>query len=689
MYKYLILVVIAVWGGALNATAQTEAADSTMAVELNDVVVSASSIVNTATGYRVRLAGQEIVTAKSTTDVLNYLPNVSVEQGNIKINGLTASEITVNGRKIYDRSELERLSAEMIESVEVKYSGAAKNITNSAGGSIAIKLKPLHNNGYYGNAYAGSAYGRRQGIYNAFLGGSVFAKVGRLDIYEAPYLFGMDYDEWFEQRIESLVSGNEESNEKVRQNKRQGNFTNTLSLNYDINASHSLGVSWRTAYNKNKSSDFSSGSKSLMMRQPGHQSSNVVSATYTGTLSKKGDQLQVSADWMNRHAEMRQLFFNSPINDLLQNGNSNLYEINADFEHPFGKKHRFNTGFTYRRVHIEQDQSSSEIPDGIISRTKVTAQTPQPYASMQGNLWRFRYYAALNWQQNSVKVGSEKTYSQNAVNPSLQISLPFGDNSRHRVSVTYKHTLGNVPYDAISEKKTWVDPYSYSVGNRDLKASRDQYLTANISLWNSSLNFSASYSYTGNEILWQSFNDEVDPDVTYTKPINIGASHYYALRGEYMRKFFGVWTIKAFARLSFSPENQTISGVTYDKTRLHQYYSVFNSISFRDWGLGAEFWIEPTYRSYDRTMHTVYQCNVIAYKTFLKRTLQVRVDLKPFEQRRRIDRRTSDRLVSMRYTTPAQILKLQVTWFFMGGKKGIRVNVNNPSLGYEESRDNR
>lgn len=689
MYKYFIIAVIVALGSGLDAAAQTEAADSTDAVELRDVVVSASSIVNTATGYRVTLAGQDIVTAKSATEVLKFLPNLSVEQGIIKINGLTASEITVNGRKIYDRSELERLSAEMIQSVEVKYTPSAKTITNSAGGTIAIKLKPLLKNGFYGNVYGGGGYARRQGLYNAYLGGSIYAKVGRLNVYESTYLSGMDFKEWSTQHIEDLATGTKESTENARENLRSGGITNTLALNYDIHPSHTIGVSWRTNYNKAKSSHIDTDDKSLMMRSPNRSSSNVASINYTGILTEKGDALQINADWMNRHTTTHQLFFKSNGSDLSQHGVSNLCEANADYSLPFGEKHSLNAGLTYRWTQVIQDEYLLTNTPTEQSTVKVTAQTPQPYASMQGSFGRLRYYAALNWQENSLKVGSEKTYRQNAVNPTLQLSLPFGANDKHRASISYSHTLDNVPYDAITETKIWTDPYSYSVGNRNLKASRDQNIFANLSLWNNSLGLSASFNHTSNDVNWLSFNDESNPMVTYTKPFNIGGSNFYSFRVQFMRRFFGVWTLNGFARLEISPENQTIAGTHYGKTRLRQYYSINNSLNFNNWGAGLGYWIEPTFNSFDRTYHTVYQLDLRLYKIFLNKTLQVVLDIRPLEQRRRLDRRTSDRLISIRYTTPIETVKLQVAWFFSGGKKDIKVNVKKSSLEYTETRDAR
>ena len=57
----------------------------------------ASRTTNNAEGYTTNLRGTNIAKGKPTADVLGFLPNISRENGNFKINGLAVSEIYVDG----------------------------------------------------------------------------------------------------------------------------------------------------------------------------------------------------------------------------------------------------------------------------------------------------------------------------------------------------------------------------------------------------------------------------------------------------------------------------------------------------------------------------------------------------------------------------------------------------------------
>ena len=62
--------------------------------ELQEVTVIASRTTNNAEGYTTNLRGSDIAKGKPAVDVLGFLPNISRENGNFKINGLSASAIS-------------------------------------------------------------------------------------------------------------------------------------------------------------------------------------------------------------------------------------------------------------------------------------------------------------------------------------------------------------------------------------------------------------------------------------------------------------------------------------------------------------------------------------------------------------------------------------------------------------------
>lgn len=93
-------------------------ADSKM---LGEVVVKSSlpkTILKNG-GMTTTVAGSVLEKAGTMEHLLDRIPNVSAQNGNIKVFGRGEPIIYINGRQMRDRSELDRLSSDNIKSVEV------------------------------------------------------------------------------------------------------------------------------------------------------------------------------------------------------------------------------------------------------------------------------------------------------------------------------------------------------------------------------------------------------------------------------------------------------------------------------------------------------------------------------------------------------------------------------------------
>ena len=65
------------------------------------------------------VVGSVLEKAGTMEHLLDRIPNVSAQNGNIKVFGRGEPIIYINGRQMRDRSELDRLSSDNIKSVEV------------------------------------------------------------------------------------------------------------------------------------------------------------------------------------------------------------------------------------------------------------------------------------------------------------------------------------------------------------------------------------------------------------------------------------------------------------------------------------------------------------------------------------------------------------------------------------------
>ena len=312
-----------------------------------------------------------------------------------------------------------------------------------------------------------------------------------------------------------------------------------------------------------------------------------------------------------------------------------------------------------------------------------------PYVSAQGKFGKIGYYGGLNWQSNILYVDDEKTHVRRCLNPTFQLTIPLDRSNRYGLTVMYKRTLQSIPYDAISNKEVWEDANTYSIGNSDLKAPAEDYVSIMSRILGGKLNLSANMSRVKEQIIWQTFSDPHFLSVTYTKPINLSRPYLgYSFLAEYTQQLFGFWTLKGSAYVGFRKENAELSGVRYNETRLRQSYSLSNSFDFgKGWGGYAKAYFEPTFRSMDRTYHKVWNVECRVYKSFLKDDLYVWIDFQPCGRRRRLDRMSADRKVSMAYTTPVQHLSLSIQYYFRGGKKDINVDTGRTTIGYNEIND--
>lgn len=666
--------------------------DTIKTVNLDELVVTASNVTHNALGYRINMANQKIAKGKNSIELLQFIPNVTSIDKRILINGKPAGQITIDGRKVYDMTELENIPGEYIESINVQYISGAGYLSENRGGIIAIKLKKAPENGLFGSLSGSGLVLRKAGAESAGLNGAVRARIGKLSIYEAPYYRWFNFSEWtrecFSYETEKEVTNTRQKDKGMR-------FQNNFSINYEFNKNHNIGFYWFSDFLNKRTRFNDTDTHQLTLLPKTKQFKNVFSVNYTGTLNDNGDRLVMSAEMMNRNFDLNQHFFPaSPEEQTVgsytgrrRSQMANLWQLKADYFHKFNDNINMNIGGVYKttNLHNNTEDFNSLINCIAVDRQRIVSRTPMPYASLSGSFGKIRYYAGLNWQLNYLKVDNEKSFTQNAVNPSVQLSMPFGQRGNHTLDLNYSHSLDNVPYDAVSEKKVWTSPFAYYTGNRSLKASTENNIAVGLSLLNSKFTFRFSYTHSNNIIQWEN-NFEEGSNIVYSKPINGGTENNYFFNAYYNPTFFGVWTMKIGGYLAWTKENSIIAGTGYYGTRFRQYYSCSNSLNFKNgWGASLFADYEPSLSYYDRKLHTVYRIECGAYKKLFNDDLQIRISFTPLRQRRKVTQLTGDRKYSLKSTSPVEDFNLGVTWFFRSGKKDIKVNVKGTSLRYDES----
>lgn len=673
------------------------------AAMLKEVSVVASRTRHDAEGYTVNLRSSEIVKGKQTSDMLGFLPGVSVENGVYKINGLTVSRIYIDGVKLSSLDELKNLPADMIDKVKVNYLAGINQNAADMGGTIELTLRRPPQGGYYGALTADATMFPSYGFSNENIGNIIYYRYKNLSVYDN---LSLNFNQPHETSHQSVwTPSNSLRTEIDEETKYRGHtFRNRLSLSQQFANGNSIGGSYYIASNRLRSTSTTTErtAEALQSAINGKGSFTDQEATlkYTALLNKKGAVLEATGDYFNRCANNTTDYSYAvhPSSFSKDKSALDMYKLSVDITAPQSQTLIWKYGASLQYITSDFRPQSGNVAGSDRFPTSVTATstngfTPLAYMSAMGMFWKIRYSAGVNWQLNRIGYKTtgdnrESTAIQWGINPTVQMMMPIDSKGQHALMVNYKRTLEDIPYAAISSTIRWADPYNYTVGNPDLKAPSNNVVMAGASMFRNILNLTAIYGNVRDQIYWETMQSKVSPELFYTTPVNLPSAHMYGVGAEVNWNPLKPWTMKLSGRLEIQPENQTLGGVYYGDTRLRQYYAMYNSFNFpKGWGGMLNLNYEPTFKTYDRTYHTVYNLGGQVYKSMCRNRLQLSFTFNALGDRRKYDRFANGHKVTYDYTTPVQSLGLSLVWRFSGGKS---VNVNaleNPSQSFKEVKD--
>lgn len=669
---------------------------------LDEVVIVASRTQYDARGYMVNLRSSAIAKGKQAPDALAFLPGVSKEDGGYKINGLMVSEIYVDGVKLTSSEELKNIPADIIDKVKVNYlAGANQNAANT-GGTIEITLHKPSESSYYGSLWGGAEYHPSYGFSNENLGGLIYYRYKNLSIYDNLSLDFFQPEETVKQSIWDPINNmRTEIDEEVKN--KWHTFRNRLSLTHNINDKSYLGGSYYIATNKTKTTTFDKGATGLSSVDA-RNSYLIQEATLkysTSSLSQRGTTLEMIVDYYNRHSDNKSnyTYAQNPSNMSEDKNKLSMYKFSMDLTDPRSQKLVWKYGASLQYITSKYTPTVGAV-DGSdrFQTSQVATRTsgliPLVYASAMGQIWKIQYSAGANFQLNRIWYktlddGETSKDTQWGINPTVQLMMPLDNSGKHALMLNYKRTLDDIPYSAISSTIRWTDPYNYTVGNPDLKAQTVDMVIAGVSMFRNLLNLNAMYARARNTIHWETRQSPTALDVFYITPINLPVQNSYGVGAEVNWNPVKPWTTKLSGRYEICPENLTLGGVYYGKTRLRQYYAMYNTFSFQHgWGGMLNINYEPTFKNYDRTYYTVWNVYGQIYKSMCKDKLQLTLTFNALGDRRKYDRQANGCKITYDYTTPVQSIGISLRWKFSGGKNQKYNVVNNSSQDYNEVKDN-
>ncbi len=680
--------------------------------ELGAVIVTANAIQHKPDRYIISLQGNPIVKGNNTTEVLGLMPGITNERGVFKLNGRDVSQIYIDGRKIRDRKELDAIQADNIDKIEIIYLSGSEEDAGSTGGIIDIKLKKLVNGGYYGSVSGDYALLLTEGHYSDNINASVNYAYKRLSVYN--YLSYNDFKQTDTYEISSIYKQLEQ-NITMRTQERgwKQSFSDRLSLSYELNKMHSIGINGRLSIadatpiqhsssivkNSNETTTNSTGSD---INNDTKNRQYQLALNYNWQIDSKGSNFKLIADYLNFSNQIQQnsiyrygINTESETNKYSKNDIDNktdMYEVDARFAIMIGKKGQLDFGANYSLNKSDQQLDYQHlINNAWIADTDLCDNYMlegikyagyMSYSSAIGK--KIKYKAGYRIQQNKISYHSKKIYETNlrtyfGFYPSLSLMYNINPQDGTYINLNYQRDMDPIPYNAISPVIVYNNENSYTKGNVNIKPVNFHIImlgTAYKSKWNLNYLF-----VSGNDLLYyKTFVDEKNPLVTYTMPVNNGRMYGHSFATDRTFKISQWWSIKGNLRLEW----MRYKGLEINTAAWKPYVlltNTFNTLS--GWGGNLTAYLEPTYKSQERTYKAVYGLYGKVYKYLLKEKLLASLNFTALARNRQIIIDTPDVLSKKRYLTSQTGISIGITYNFNGGKKVTTKQVQSIQKYYE------
>lgn len=514
---------------------------------------------------KTRLKGEGMVTGVSGTiletagtmeHLLDRIPNVSARNGKIEVFGRGEPEIYINGRKMRDAIELERLGSDNIKDIEVIANPGAR-YDASVTSVIRITTKKAVGEGFsVNNRLFGELndYGYVVGQERLNLGW----RSGGLDINGT-----LSLSRWANpdpKQIPLITYLDKTYNQlcEIDQVYKSRTLNGRLAVSYMFNENHSIGISAR--YDRRLSDN--GGWMNSVFTQDGDttetlrseytapvQATNVQgNAYYVGKIGQWN--IDFNTDWMwsktsnmmNTSEDFRETGQAEEHNDVTTqtDGRNSLIASKLVVTAPllggnfsFGGEYSYSERKTVYTVLPKDiiDDDNSRIEEGMASAFIEYARQFGP-VNMQVGL-RYENVNFDYFEDNVYKDGQSKVYSN--LFPSLALSAMFG---KLNLQLGYAADIHRPSYSQLRSNITYDNRYTYEGGNPFLLPTKSHNVNFAASYeW---AMFSAGYSHVIDPMLQHSETYKDDPAVALFRQVN-GESYDKVYASFNLRPAFGIW----------------------------------------------------------------------------------------------------------------------------------------------------
>ena len=585
-------------------------------------------------GMTTTVAGSVLEKAGTMEHLLDRIPNVSVQNGNITVFGRGEPIIYINGRQMRDRSELDRLSSDNIKSVEVIANPGARYAASTKA-VIRITTKKIQGDGFGFDATTEGSYDEKKNA-GGYARLNLYYRRNGLEL--GAYAYGSKQSSPDEKDLQQMTYLDKTLNQqdRTRWKNKTETFSSRLNASYQFDDNNSLGASISFLRNPKLQTDGKTEGSVLRdevltetttyIRSEFGQNSNWSSNVYyVGKVGKLG--IDFNTDWFwskgnnKNNIDEHYQEVNSEIqNQLVSSTTSKYNRLIASkmvLSYPlFGGDLSVGGEYSFTNRNTNYAIIPNTLADNVIDRIKegmasafVTYNRDFGKLNMEAGL-RYENVDFKYYDNGKYMAEQSKTYGEWF--PSLSLSMPIGN---VQMQLSYAADINRPNYWVLRSGVQYSNHYTYETGNPFLVSEISRNISYDLAYkW---LTFNLTYEHVSDPIYQTVEMYKDNTTIGLMRMIN-GKSYNNVTSTLNLQPTFGIW----HPMLSAMVEKQWFELETRDGRYLNKPVAMFrfNNTFDTKW---AMFSVMMTYitKGYEEN-HYIYKpmfnTDLSIYKGFLK-----------------------------------------------------------------------
>lgn len=585
-------------------------------------------------GMTTTVAGSVLEKAGTMEHLLDRIPNVSAQNGNIKVFGRGEPIIYINGRQMRDRSELDRLSSDNIKSVEVIANPGARYAASTKA-VIRITTKKILGDGFGFDATTEGSYDEKKNA-GGYARLNLYYRRNGLEL--GAYAYGSKQSSPDEKDLQQMTYLNKTWNQqdRTRWKNKTETFSSRLNASYQFDINNSLGASISFLRNPKLQTDGKTEGSVLRdevltetttyitseFGQNSNWSSNVY---YVGKVGKLG--IDFNTDWFwskgNNRNNIDEHYqeVNSDMQNQLVNSTTSKYNrliaSKMVLSYPlFGGDLSVGGEYSFTNRNTNYAIIPNTLADNVIDRIKEDMVSA--FVTYNRDFGKLNMEAGLRYENVDFKYYDDGKYmaeqSKNYSNwfPSLSLSMPIGN---VQMQLSYAADINRPNYWVLRSGVQYSNHYTYETGNPFLVSEISRNTSYDLAYkW---LTFNLTYEHVSDPIYQTVEMYKDNTTIGLMRMIN-GKSYNNVTSTLNLQPTFGIW----HPMLSAMVEKQWFELETRDGRYLNKPVAMFrfNNTFDTKW---AMFSVMMTYitKGYEEN-HYIYKpmfnTDLSIYKGFLK-----------------------------------------------------------------------